>query len=120
MKRTDDTSEDVKLCSVCGEPLNSNNTTGVHTRCAQPAKKCSVCNKPLRSDSPGDTHARCVKGKAARAITRSQTPPPRKTAAKPAAGVAMICVTEANLDNFWAKLSLDEKAAIFARQLEGA
>ena len=34
-------------------------------------------------------------------------------------GIATICVSEAHLDNFWSKLSLDEKAEIFTRQLEG-
>lgn len=42
-----------------------------------------------------------------------------KTAA-PGCGVATICVTEDHLDNFWKKLSLEEKAELFTRQLQGA
>jgi hypothetical protein len=51
---------------------------------------------------------------------RSESTPPRKTAAKPTTGIATICVTEANLDNFWSRLSLEEKAALYQLQLEGA
>jgi hypothetical protein len=52
---------------------------------------------------------------------RSKSTPPRKLNSTPAPmGVATICVTETHLDNYWMKLSLDEKAAIFTRQLEGA
>jgi hypothetical protein len=49
--------------------------------------------------------------------------PPRNSAARvetPATGIATICVTEAHMDNFWSKLSLEEKANLFQRQLEGA
>ncbi|HWF06781.1 MAG TPA: hypothetical protein VHA06_24035 [Candidatus Angelobacter sp.] len=48
--------------------------------------------------------------------------PPRKIVAKPEplAGIATICVTETNLDKFWMSLSLEEKANLFQRQLEGS
>jgi|GEM_PF-5299631 hypothetical protein len=54
---------------------------------------------------------------------KSKSTPPRKIVATPVAqpsGIATICVTEANLDSFWSRLSLEEKANLFQRQLEGA
>lgn len=65
-----------------------------------------------------------LKKKEARPSARkSRATPPRKTIAKPAQqanGIATICVTSANLDAFWMRLSLEEKANLFQRQLEGA
>jgi hypothetical protein len=37
----------------------------------------------------------------------------------PPNGIATICVTEENLNSFWMRLSLEEKANLFQRQLEG-
>lgn len=45
---------------------------------------------------------------------KGRTLPPRNGSA----AVATICVTESNLDAFWARLSIEEKAEIFSRQLE--
>ena len=57
-----------------------------------------------------------------RSSRKSKASPPRKTNAKrvPAKSIATICVTEENLDSFWNRLSLEEKANLFQRQLEGA
>ena len=62
-----------------------------------------------------------AKAKTKRVARRAS--PTRKKAAtrvKQNSGVATICVTETNLDNFWAKLSLEEKAALYQQQLENA
>lgn len=64
------------------------------------------------------TGARRGRPKATTGSRRSEPTPPRKTAAK-ATGVVTICVTEANLNNFWNALSLEEKAELYQRQLEG-
>jgi hypothetical protein len=63
------------------------------------------------------------KESAAAAAPRSQRTPPRNSTARvetPNNGIATICVTESHMDNFWSKLSLEEKATLFQRQLEGA
>ena len=91
---------------------------------------CSVCGKLLRSDSTGGMHNKCrVKAGA----SKSTVLPPRKSAAKPLTpliratravlgigeATANICVPEAALDNFWSKLTVEEKADLFVRQLQG-
>lgn len=47
--------------------------------------------------------------------------PPRNSVASnsenSSQAVATICVTEAHLNNFWSRLSLEEKAEIFTNQL---
>jgi hypothetical protein len=94
------------VCSVegCTTPLGKKNRTG---RCAP--------------------HYYVRKGK--RGSSARRATPPRKLKTKrgrPASGapkqdgVVTICVTETNLDNFWQKLSLEEKAELYQRQLEGA
>jgi hypothetical protein len=53
----------------------------------------------------------------------SKATPPRNSTARvetPSTAIATICVTEAHMDTFWSKLSLEEKANVFQRQLEGA
>jgi len=49
--------------------------------------------------------------------------PPRNSVSRPAPksnGIATLCVTEQHLDSFWMRLTLEEKANLFQRQLEGA
>ena len=93
---------------------------------------CSVCGKMLRSDSTGGVHGRCKKKAVADAKPKSS--PPRKLKTKrgrpPKNGtsvtplvreaVANICVPESALDAFWQKLSVEEKAELFVRQMQGA
>jgi hypothetical protein len=98
-----ETTPQPRVCSVqgCGKKLRSDNKTG-------------VCTPHQQGMIAGTTPSKAA---------RSKSTPPRKSNSTPApapVGVATICVTETHLDYFWSKLSLDEKAAIFTRQLEGA
>jgi hypothetical protein len=65
-----------------------------------------------------------LKKKAARlAARKSKASPPRNSVSRSAPkpnGIATLCVTEQHLDSFWMRLSLEEKANLFQRQLEGA
>jgi hypothetical protein len=93
---------EVRICPVegCANKLNANNKSGF---CA------------------GHWYE-SQKSKPAGARKSKPASPPRKIVAKPEplAGIATICVTETNLDAFWMRLSLEEKANLFQRQLEGA
>jgi hypothetical protein len=56
-----------------------------------------------------------------KSMSPAPTPPTNSTSrVPPTNGTAMIRVTEENLNSFWMKLSLEEKAVLFQRQLEGA
>lgn len=89
----------IRLCARegCGKQLRSSNATG-------------FCHKHWYDSKSKSDH-------------RDNAPSPSRRS-RPSqskdVGVATICVTEAHLDSFWAKLSLEEKAQIFERQLEGA
>lgn len=104
--------------------MNSNDKKSEQRVCA-----CG-CGTPIWGRWPyikghGQNPPRETGGRKSAKKTRaaSRVSPPRKNAATPSpkpTGVAMICVSESHLDSFWAKLSLEEKAQIFERQLEGA
>jgi hypothetical protein len=95
-----------KVCP-CGTLLRKDNSDGL----------CKVCRKAAKTDAavnkPSAKRGRPRKSKA--------TPPTNSTSrVPPTNGTAMIRVTEENLNSFWMKLSLEEKAVLFQRQLEGA
>jgi hypothetical protein len=102
--KTPETGKELRLCACgCGEQTKSNRSPFIKGHNPKTKKKVSPSAGKKRK-------------------TR-RVSPPRKNNAKaiqPANGVATICVTEAHLDSFWMKLSLEEKAQIFTRQLEGA
>jgi hypothetical protein len=88
------------------------------------ANKSGFCTKHFYdSKKSGRAPGRpATNGKAA-APRGSKATPPRNPPARvetPENGIATICVTEDNLNSFWMKLSLEEKANLFQRQLEGA
>lgn len=89
------------LCACgCGEPAKSNRSPYIKGHNPN-AKRKTKNAKP----------ARPVASTASSLRDSDSTPRP---------GVATICVTETNLDNFWSKLSLEEKAALYQQQLENA
>ena len=102
MRLTDDERAKRKQCA-CGTLLRRDNPDGVCRDCRKAGKKAEAAANGPRN---GRDH---------------KATPPRKTNAKPARanGIATICVTETNLNAFWMKLSLEEKANLFQRQLEG-
>ena len=91
-----------RLCKCgCGTPLKSR----------WPFIKGHGKQPPLHTRAKG----KAARGKAAdhpaarsRAITRSGN-----------SAVATLCVSESHLDNYWMKLSLEEKTAIVQKHLEG-
>jgi len=102
-------------------PLNTDSTrTCVHPECEthiRLSNKSGACAKHFhwaKKQRPrrGAKHPLLNKYKIAS--------PPRKPIAKQngSSAIATICVTESNLDAFWARLSLEEKADIFSQQLE--
>jgi hypothetical protein len=122
-----------RLCKCgCGEIAKSN--ASPYAKGHKPNQKkntesrvCSVagCGKQLRADNKSGICTPHQKGMLAETkpskVARSKSTPPRKLNSTPApVGVATISVTETHLDYFWSKLTLDEKATIFTRQLEGA
>ena len=88
--------------------------TCAHPECETPitqGNKSGYCTKHFYwSKKKSQTHG------ANRSARKAS--PPRKSIAKPNGAVATICVTESNLDAFWAKLSIEEKADLFSKQLE--
>jgi hypothetical protein len=95
----------------CTKTLTRANKSGFCTKHFYDSKKSG--RAPGRPATNGDAAAK----------RGSKATPPRNSAARvetPATGIATICVTEAHMDNFWSKLSLEEKANLFQRQLEGA
>ena len=108
MRLTDEERAQRKSCA-CGTLLRKDNSDGVCKECRNAGKKASDTNG---NASPKRGRPR-----------NPQPAPPRKSVSKPAQpanGIATICVTEANLNSFWMGLSLEEKANLFQRQLEGA
>jgi hypothetical protein len=84
------------------------------------------CTEIAKSNSSiyAKGHNPNLKKKAARpAARKTKATPPRNSVSRSAPkpnGVATLCVTEQHLDSFWMRLSLEEKANLFQRQLEGA
>jgi hypothetical protein len=87
---------------ACGTPITERNTSGCCAKHFYWSKKNSRSRRATRS------------------VRKAS--PPRKSIAKPngSLAVATICVTESNLDAFWSRLSIEEKANLFAMQLEAA
>jgi hypothetical protein len=116
-----------KLCACgCGTELKADSVWDYvkgHRTKPEKKKRCACgCGTSLVNRHP------YIKGhnpdeKKGAAAPGSKPTPPRNSAARvetPITGIATICVTEAHMDSFWSKLSLEEKANLFQRQLEGA
>lgn len=98
MKLTDEERATRKVCA-CGTMLRKDNTDGVCKKCRKSGPKATASPHKPKASPPRNLVSR---------------------PARPATGIATICVTEENLNAFWMKLSLEEKANLFQRQLEGA
>jgi hypothetical protein len=118
MRLTDAERAQRKVCP-CGTLLRKDNSDGL----------CKVCRKAARQAGEPLLKRTAKRGRP----LKSKTTPPRNSSSRPAsprngkdytleqprAGIATICVTEAHMDNYWSKLTLEEKANLFQRQLEG-
>lgn len=109
MKLSDEERAQRKVCP-CGTLLRKDNSDGL----------CKVCRKAARKAGEPSPKVASKRGRP----RKSKATPPRNSTARvetPAnGGIATICVTEAHMDNYWSKLSLEEKANVFQRQLESA
>jgi hypothetical protein len=124
-----------RVCACgCGTELPQDGkfeyVRGHKTKGDKPKRVCACgCGRPLVNRHPyikghnPDAKKTSARPRSPRNGKDYKASPPRNSVSRSAPkpnGIATLCVTEQHLDSFWMKLTLEEKANLFQRQLEGA